>query len=155
MKSRKAQAAFEYLTTYGWAILSAIVAIGALSYFGLLSPANLLPSKCDFGKQLECLEYKIISDGHVYLNLRNNFGKDISIMDVEGVNDIVTNFTDKPNPDGFRLFASGKRELVVTLNKAPPAGDKKEVALILTFKRVGNYPQHNLTGAVFATVQRP
>ncbi len=35
--SRKGQAAMEFLMTYGWAILAAIVAIGTLTYFGVIS----------------------------------------------------------------------------------------------------------------------
>jgi len=36
----------EFLMTYGWAILVVLVVIGALAYFGVLSPATLLPEKC-------------------------------------------------------------------------------------------------------------
>ena len=32
----------EFLMTYGWAILVLMVAIGALAYFGVLNPSNLL-----------------------------------------------------------------------------------------------------------------
>jgi uncharacterized protein (UPF0333 family) len=35
---RKGQAAMEFLMTYGWAILVVLAAIGALAYFGVLSP---------------------------------------------------------------------------------------------------------------------
>ena len=40
---RKAQAAMEFLMTYGWAILVVLAAIAALAYFGVLSPSNMLP----------------------------------------------------------------------------------------------------------------
>ena len=36
-KEKKAQAAMEFLMTYGWAILAAIVAVGALAYFGIFT----------------------------------------------------------------------------------------------------------------------
>lgn len=38
MKQKKAQAAMEFLMTYGWAILVVLVAIGALAYFGVIDP---------------------------------------------------------------------------------------------------------------------
>lgn len=44
--NKKGQAAMEFLMTYGWAILVVLVAIGALAYFGVLSPEKLLPEKC-------------------------------------------------------------------------------------------------------------
>ncbi len=46
MDRTKGQAAMEFLMTYGWAILVVLVAIGALAYFGVLSPEKLLPEKC-------------------------------------------------------------------------------------------------------------
>ncbi len=150
MKSRRAQAAFEYLSTYGWAILSTLVVIGALAYFGLLSPSNLLPNKCDFGRQFECMEFKIVSPNFVYITFRNNFGKDITVTDVKGI-DVSVFSTWSPKP--FNLTTGGRGELRIPLDKTLPLGDKREVALILTFKRTGNYPEHNVTGIVFSTVQ--
>ena len=79
----KGQASFEYMTTYGWAILAAMVAIGALANFGLLSPSNLLPKSCDFGSQLQCVEYQIFEDGQMDIIFRNNFGKPIEITDAQ------------------------------------------------------------------------
>lgn len=37
---KKGQMALEFLMTYGWAILSAIIVIGVLAYFGVFSPKN-------------------------------------------------------------------------------------------------------------------
>ena len=42
--SRKGQAAMEFLMTYGWAILAAIIAIGVLAYFGVFNPSRLAGS---------------------------------------------------------------------------------------------------------------
>ncbi|MAH51939.1 hypothetical protein CMI37_39340 [Candidatus Pacearchaeota archaeon] len=49
MKNRKSQAALEFIMTYGWAFLVVFVAIGALAYFGVLSPDRFLPEeeKCE------------------------------------------------------------------------------------------------------------
>ena len=59
--ARKAQAALEYLVTYGWGFLVILVVVGALAYFGLLSPSRYVPTKCEFGAQLECVDYKLQS----------------------------------------------------------------------------------------------
>lgn len=58
---RKGQAAMEFLMTYGWAILVVLVAIGALAYFGVLSPAQFLPEKCTLssGSGLFCDDFSI------------------------------------------------------------------------------------------------
>jgi len=41
---KKGQAALEFLMTYGWAILAAIIVIGVLAYFGVFSPGKYAPS---------------------------------------------------------------------------------------------------------------
>jgi hypothetical protein len=46
VKTKKSQAAMEFLMTYGWAILVVLAAIAALAYFGVLSPGKFIPEKC-------------------------------------------------------------------------------------------------------------
>ncbi|MGV8150646.1 MAG: hypothetical protein ACP5NV_02880 [Candidatus Woesearchaeota archaeon] len=59
--NKKAQAALEFLMTYGWAILVVLAAIGALAYFGVLSPGNLLPNKCTATPGIVCIEKPVAS----------------------------------------------------------------------------------------------
>lgn len=54
LKRIKSQAALEFLTTYAWAFLVIIIMIGALAYFGVLSPSKLLPDRCNFGNEIGC-----------------------------------------------------------------------------------------------------
>ena len=61
MKGRKAQAAMEFLMTYGWAILVVLVAIGALAYFGVLNPSRFLPNSCTLIPGLSCDGFKVTS----------------------------------------------------------------------------------------------
>ena len=42
LKNKKSQAAMEFLMTYGWAILAAIIAIGVLAYYGVFSPGKYI-----------------------------------------------------------------------------------------------------------------
>ena len=56
---KNAQAAMEFLMTYGWAILVVLAAIGALAYFGVLSPAKFLPEKCILEPGLLCEGHKV------------------------------------------------------------------------------------------------
>ncbi|MCP4651414.1 MAG: hypothetical protein GY853_15215 [PVC group bacterium] len=81
---KRAQAAMEFLMTYGWAILVVLVVIGALAYFGVLSPQNLLPEKCELQMGLNCKDYIIsqggaASDGTITVNLENGMGQGILI----------------------------------------------------------------------------
>lgn len=58
---KKGQAAMEFLMTYGWAILVVLAAIGALAYFGVLSPDNLLPERTSFQAPLANVDTAVIS----------------------------------------------------------------------------------------------
>jgi hypothetical protein len=157
MRSRFGQAAFEYLVTYGWAILAAIIAVGALSYFGFISPSNLLPNRCNFGKQLECVDYQITDAGVVKLTLRNNFGKPIVITDVNMVEDSngITG-THPFDPLDYITLPSGfSNETIVNLDPKyyKTEGQKQTLNLIVNFTRsdVAGAP-HAVTGYVFVTV---
>jgi len=74
---KKSQAALEFLMTYGWAILVVLVAIGALAYFGVLSPEKFLPSKCTLPAGVACVDFKIESTV-VTVVLRNGLGSDLT-----------------------------------------------------------------------------
>lgn len=55
--------------------------ITGLSYFGILSPSKLLPSRCNIGPEFSCLAYQVTSNPNkqVKLKLKNNAGQPISL----------------------------------------------------------------------------
>jgi hypothetical protein len=81
---KKAQAAMEFLMTYGWAILVVIAAIAALAYFGVLSPANLLPQRCVGESGMDCLRKPIYdaTTNNVQFVIKNNQGFNIVVTDM-------------------------------------------------------------------------
>lgn len=83
MKQRKAQAALEFLTTYGWALLAIIVAIGALTYFGGNNVENSLPETCTFGGDFTCSTFAVAEDGRVGLTFQNNLDRRIIVTEIE------------------------------------------------------------------------
>ncbi|MFH1770385.1 MAG: hypothetical protein ABH828_02395 [archaeon] len=70
MKSKKGQAALEFLTTYGWAFLVILVMIGALAYFGVLNPKKFIPPSCTIAAPFLCEDHLIQTDT-VTLKIRN------------------------------------------------------------------------------------
>ena len=76
--AKKGQAAMEFLMTYGWAILVVLVVIGALSYFGVLSPSTLLPEKCTFPVSVSCSDHQVTTSTVVFV-LQNGAGRDMRI----------------------------------------------------------------------------
>ncbi len=100
MRFRKGQAAMEYLITYSWAFLVILSAIGVLTYFGAFNPNKYIPSSCDFGEQLKCVDYYVGSNNihtKVIIKFRNQFEQDIRILGVE--NDLIDEINiDEDNP---------------------------------------------------------
>jgi uncharacterized protein (UPF0333 family) len=95
-KDKKAQGALEFLMTYGWAFLVILIMIGALAYFGVLSPTKFLPERCTFGSQFVCKDYLITTDGStadVTVKLQNNLGQAIYVL--------ASNATNVTSPEGF------------------------------------------------------
>ena len=79
--SRSSQAALEFIMTYGWAILVVLVAIGALAYFGVLSPDKFLPNKCTLQAGIACLDHRVTAS-NVQVVLQNSLGDDINNVSV-------------------------------------------------------------------------
>ena len=95
---KRAQAAMEFLTTYGWALLVAIVVIGALAYFGVLSPGKFVPDSCQMTGQVSCVAMDVSSDTDdpdatrendykLKFSIQNNAGKVIHLTEVSALGD--------------------------------------------------------------------
>lgn len=89
MFNRKAQAALEFLMTYGWAILVVLIVIGALAYFGVLNPTILLPEKCTMQMGLYCKNHIIMDNNMVFFELENGMGKGIILTSMNVTGDLV------------------------------------------------------------------
>ena len=73
--SLKSQAAMEFLMSYGWAVLLLLIAIGALTAFGVFDPKQFYGGKCKIHGGFFCEDFKI--DGSkdlVILVIRNTLG---------------------------------------------------------------------------------
>ena len=78
MSNKKSQAALEFIMTYGWAILVVLVAIGALAYFGVLSPDKFLPNKCTLQSGIACLDDKVTATA-LTVSVQNSIGYDVTV----------------------------------------------------------------------------
>jgi len=98
---KKGQAAMEFLMTYGWAIVVVLAAIGALAYFGVLSPAKLLPDKTNFPAPLQNVDASAVVDragNYVEVAFRNNKGVSITIPGVGDGTGTASDFSLTPTP---------------------------------------------------------
>jgi len=168
---RRGQAALEYLVTYGWAFIAILVVVGALAYFGFLSPTKYLPARCEFGAQLECVDYALYAadaganNGCVLLQFHNNFGVDVNITEINlPDNTGVVSEGALPDCGGAAIAnpirtrqGNTTRIISVTIPTGSDTylteGDRFSVRLRVEFMRdVPDAPKHNVSGEIFATV---
>jgi hypothetical protein len=90
----KGQAAIEFLLTYGWVILVFIIAIGALLYFGFLSPETFGQEQCEIAPGLDCQDVRA-AGAELTLVIENNLGQDVFIQKIT-------------DPEGKCSLAEGK-----------------------------------------------
>jgi hypothetical protein len=76
---KKAQAAIEFLTTYGFALIIIIVAIGAFTYYIGFDQTSKIPSSCDFGLDFSCGSYSADNTGVLMFEFTNRLGKTINL----------------------------------------------------------------------------
>jgi hypothetical protein len=87
---RRGQAAMEFLMTYGWAILAAIIAIGVLAAFGVFSPNRLVGSSAALNAPLNADAFNIVSDAGVAADGACNGNDCISIDVIQSSGESIT-----------------------------------------------------------------
>jgi len=137
--------------TYGWAILVVLAAIGALAYFGILSPSKFLPNSCTLSGGFSCTQYKVTAD-NVTLGVQNNLGVDadsavVSFTSTDCVGAIGAPITFTAISNGqpllpmpsFTCDLSGKTKMKGTFN--------------ITYTRSGEQLSHTTTGMIQSGVE--
>lgn len=83
-KMRKGQAAIDYLTTYGWALVILSVAIAAI-YMFLDNKADVpIPDQCSFGDSFNCPDTLINGTSKIItLTLVNAIGTEITLAGLQ------------------------------------------------------------------------
>ena len=143
---KKSQAALEFIMTYGWAIMAVLVAIGSLAYFGVLSPGNFLPSKCQLQPGLACIDHKAhdifgFGNGYVAVSVQNSLGYDMNNVKiaVTGCKDGTTEGTIKNGDPATVLSGTG----CTFTNKKKFSGD-----INITYQNSLTLINHTATGTI-------
>jgi len=140
---KKSQAAMEFLMTYGWAILVVLVAIGALAYFGVLSPERFLPAKCTLPAGVACVDFNIDS-GNVNVVLRNGIGFDLDTVAVH-----VSGCTDSTTPT---VLANGAQATFTATVCGLTSGAKFSGDVNVTYRNVDTTLTHKVQGSITGRV---
>jgi hypothetical protein len=152
-KNKKSQAAMEFITTYGWALIIVITVISALTYYGIYSPKKVIPDRCSFSTEFFCRDFSL-SGNLAQLAVINNLGGKITVTNVESYppngNIIVCLTFDKDNNEKTVFDASEMFYIKCDGTLTLPVGEKVKMKIIMTYVK-DIYP-HTIEGEVVGTV---
>ncbi len=118
MYNKRGQAAMEFLMTYGWAILAAVIVIGVLASFGVFSPSKYVPTSCVLSAPFGCDKNQIAATtSAVSLVIRNGGGDSMNVLSV-GVSGCGTDTT------GYTMADQTTQLVSVTCSPALTSGEK-------------------------------
>jgi hypothetical protein len=144
--SKKAQAAMEFIMTYGWAILVVLVAIGALAYFGVLSPGRFLPERCQLQSGFYCKSFKVATDG-IDMVVTNSLGKSIVFQSIN-----VTSASGCVLSSINATVINGQ-DHTFNINCTLTAGSKLNSDVVITYDEVDGVSGLKSTGVITKGIQ--
>lgn len=162
---RKAQAALEFLTTYGWAFIVILVMIGALAYFGVLNPSKVTPNRCLVEAGIECKEYRMTQDT-VNIVLNNRKGSGMIISGMTATSDVgtpgactVNTIAVTPGPPAVTTTILPEGTITIACTDAinhpfaSSVGNKVKVDFTITYTAPGGTLSQVAGGSVYTQVQ--
>jgi hypothetical protein len=145
---KKGQAAMEFLMTYGWAILAAVIAIGVLAYFGVFSPGKYVTGNAvvnpPFHIPAANAKASHGDNGGVQLALKNNGGEDYNIHSVS----ISNCGTYTGTPDAVNADETVTLTVECTAGNALGAGDNIKGDITITYRKAGIDVDLTSTGTI-------
>ena len=145
---KRAQAAMEFLMTYGWAILAVLAAISALAYFGILNPEERIPESCIFFPGLSCTDFKVDTNT-VTLIVTNGIGHDLETIQFtimgtgscEGDSSVVSTLSDGET-----------KTFTITCTQKPNSGTPFRKDIQVNYREI-NGLNHSRTGKISTKVE--
>ena len=148
-RNKRAQAAMEFLMTYGWAILVVLAAIAALAYFGVLSPDRFLPEKCTLPSGVACLDFTG-STTQVSLVIQNSAGFDMHNVTVY-VNGTTSSLT-CTDAGGDSTLTDGERDTFTCTPSPALSSGKFKGTLSIDYTNAQTTMTHTKSGELILKV---
>lgn len=145
---KKGQAALEFMLSYGWAILTVMVVIGAIAYI-VPNTKSLTRTKCSFPPQMPCAGAKL-DVGNLTLSLRNGAGVTVNGVTAKVISpkqqDCVVSKTTLKAEEQFFIYCANNNSMNIR-------DDTKFRVTVTYMKALGSYNQ-TLTGEAYAKFSR-
>jgi hypothetical protein len=152
--NKRGQAAMEFLMTYGWAILAAVIAIGVLASFGVFNPGGTLPTVCTIGAPLGCNVGVADDTTGVTFEMINGAGQTLTITDitVSGCAGDPTIDLAASNADGEWSVTTGQHTVAIPCTPALVEGDQFNGDITVSYRTSGSALVQSATGQLSDTV---
>ena len=159
---KKAQAALEFLTTYGWAFLTIVITISALYYFGVFDFGKFLPQKCTFPPQFRCIDFSVIYDTkddtrEIKFMLLNDVGEDIEVTSLEITNDANPSLSCTLPTTPFPWSDDEEKNFIFTSCSGGDFIKGERIEAKITFNyyatKTTSKPSHQVKGKIVSKVQ--
>ncbi len=142
---KKGQAAMEFLMTYGWAILAAVIAIGVLAYFGVFSPGKYTTGSAVVNPPFYVNAQNIRASTGVTLELKNNGGEEYNIQSV-----VISGCGTDSTPTTIAEGASGT--ITVACTPVLEAGKTFKGDITINYQKTGSLVALTSTGTISGKV---
>jgi len=142
---KRAQAAMEFLMTYGWAIMAAVIALGVLAYFGVFSPGKYVSGTAVVTSPFYVNAWNVQESG-ILLELKNNGGESFTIQSVfiEGCG---TNDTVMP------ISTGSLQAINIPCSSALGEGDNFKGDVVIKYRKAGSGLDSSSTGTIAGEVE--
>ena len=147
--NRKGQAAMEFLMTYGWAILAAIVVIAVLAIY--FRPSTLVSGSTFVTAPFYALA-SAVSTTTVQLEIKNNGGETYTTTDFDISIKSPTGETCIGNAAGVGSLSAGNTQVLSIDGCSLEAGASFNADVTITYIKTGSSLQQKSTGTISGSV---
>ncbi|MBX4196285.1 hypothetical protein KW805_01730 [Candidatus Pacearchaeota archaeon] len=144
MHERKGQAAMEFLMTYGWAILAAIIAIGVLAYFGVFSPGKYTTGSTVVNPPFYANAWNVKGNG-INIEIKNNGGELYNITSLSITPDIGSCTA---NDTQILIDAGDAVERHIPCSGLPAVGSSVKGDISISYHKSGSTIDLTSTGTI-------
>jgi hypothetical protein len=152
---RKAQAAMEYLMTYGWAILIVIIVAAALYALGVFDPATWTGSTATGFRMIGTPDqgaWRLGSNGNFDLKLTNRISSRINVTEVNisiGTDTQSASINLAPYDE---VSLGGAIDLNTTMTGSFQSGAAYTATVLITYTNIGSGLDFKETGTLTGSV---
>ncbi len=147
----KAQAAMEYLMTYGWALLVIVIVLGSLFYLGVFSPQTSVQDFCSIPGEISCEIMGLSEDGELIIKLTNLQPAQLTNVQIEWISDDELEYVSDPQS----LNIGETKVFTLVTQEKGTIGNSKQGKIQVSYSTGTNDLKKTLTGTILAVYSIP